>query len=197
MAWTDGRNYTARRHDVYVRRVSATGHPMGHDVGITGPGGTGFERLAAVVWNQATGKYLVVWEDERNLTVSGTSIFGRRVGTDGRSFGRHLNISGFTGMASARQPAVACNRTTGQCLVAWEDERNTATSGSDIYARRLNPDFGLEDFDTRVSGAGATGTEMSAAVAWSQSANRYLVVWSDGRNWASRDWDIYGRTLAG
>ncbi len=51
--------------------------------------------------------------------------------------------------------------------------------------------------EIRISGPGAKGTDEYPAVAWNSTGDEYLVVWTDGRNYATRNLDIYGRRVAG
>ena len=78
--------------------------------------------------------FLVVWSDERNLGVTGVDIYGTRVGTAGAVLDSpNLAISQAPG--DAVFPAVAS--AGGDFLVVWEDGRNSATTGDDIYGARV------------------------------------------------------------
>jgi hypothetical protein len=49
--------------------------------------------------------------------------------------------------------------------------------------------------DTQISGPHAIDDDLHPAVAWSRVTGEGLVVWTDGRNHASRGTDIYGRRV--
>ena len=51
--------------------------------------------------------------------------------------------------------------------------------------------------EIRISGPGAKGTDEYPAVAWNDSANQFLVVWADYRNYDTRNEDVFGRRVAG
>ena len=57
-------------------------------------------------------------------------------------------------------------------------------------------DGSLIESDFRVTGPGGTSDELSLAVTWNRTANRYLVVWEDGRNVSSRSFDVYALRLS-
>jgi hypothetical protein len=94
-------------------------------------------------------------------------------------------------------PAVAWNGTANEYLVVWEDGRNSSTRHFDIYGRRVSTAGSPAGGDFRISGPNATANEGYPAVAWSQTANQYLVVWQDGRTSSDRGDDIYGRRVVG
>ena len=191
VVWQGKRDPEPRRNDLFGRRVSAGGAPIGLAFRISGRRATVYERDAAVAWNGS--EYLVVWEDGRNAPGGGVSdIFARRVSAEGSVIGADFPIGGRNAAAYQREPALAWSGT--EYLVVWQDGRNAATRGSDIYGRRLTAEGeGLEP-DRRLSGAAATSYERNPTVAW--NGTEYLVVWADRRNFTTRGYDVYGRRVS-
>jgi hypothetical protein len=90
-------------------------------------------------------------------------------------------------------PTLAYNATSFQYLFAWLDDRNFATTGSDVFARRVNE-----------SGAGvgtgfaltiAADNQGQPAAAYNSRVNQWLVAWSDFRQTAVSDCDIFGQRV--
>jgi len=193
VVWEEGRDGW---HDIYGRRVRANGKPIGADFRISGPDAIFNEGSPAVAWNQTNNQYLVVWQDERNYTTTPTSdIYGRRVRANGKPSGGDFRISGSTATSWESEPAVAWNQTNNQYLVVWQDERDFATRGRDIYGRRVRANGKPSGGDFRITGPKVNSHEFTPAVAWNQTNNQYLVVWEDYRNWENSWSDIYGRRL--
>ncbi len=197
VVWQDERNYLTRGSDIYGRRVSAGGAAIGGDFRISGDNATSLEGVPAVAWNQAASEYLVVWTDGRNYSTRASDVYGRRVGAGGAAIGDDFRISGSNATANDYFPAVAWNQTANQYLVVWQDERSLSTRGSDIYGRRVGAGGAAIGGDFRISGSNATSDDDWPAVTWNQTANQYLVVWEDGRNYSTRYSDIYGRRVTG
>lgn len=106
-------------------------------------------------------------------------------------------ISGAKGVADEWLPAVARNETSKLFLVVREDERNTKWLGSDIFGRLVNSDGRPQGPDFRISSTVDKVDEQQPDVAWNQTDNQFLVVWTDYRDefkWGS---DIFGRLLEG
>lgn len=80
VVWGDARNTLTRGSDIYGRRVSARGTPVGTGFRISGPNATSSESNAEVVWNSNANQYLVVWSDPRGPSTRGYDIYGQRVG---------------------------------------------------------------------------------------------------------------------
>jgi hypothetical protein len=78
VVWQDWRNVSTSGANIYGRRVGDGGAGIGGDFLISGPNTTNDYNPAAA-WNQADSEYLVVWQDERNLSTRGADIYGRRV----------------------------------------------------------------------------------------------------------------------
>ena len=190
VVWMDERNPPSRLRDIFGRRVSAAGSPIGEAFLISGSGATGNDVNPAVAWNGA--EYLVVWEDYRNASNRGGDIYGRVVQADGSRPETDFRISGAEATDDDGSPDVVWNGT--EYLVVWSDERNSSR-GADIYGRRVSAGGVPITGDFRISGPKATSSDWSAAAAWNEGDGRYLVVWSDNRDSSSRGADIYGRMV--
>jgi hypothetical protein len=197
VVWSDDRDQATRGNDVFGQLVGPDGGLIGVNFRISGSDATSHEFEPAVVANEADGEYLVVWTDRRASATRGDDIYGQRLAADGSRIGGDFRISGRAATSHEMGPAVAWSQATHGYLVVWEDRRNEATRGYDIYGRRLNADGIPGGGDFRISGAAATSHETAPVVAWSQAVEEYLVVWSDYRNWATRNCDIYGQRVGG
>ncbi len=142
VVWSDERNNERYGRDVYGRRVSAEGAPVGDDFMVNSESGQAYDEWVAryegdpdVAYNVAAGEFLVVWADERDYETSGVDIYGQRVAGSGTKVGTELMVSGKNSKTATLQtPAVACDPVSGECLVVWEDTRKK-TRGSDVYGR--------------------------------------------------------------
>lgn len=179
--------------DVYGRRVSAAGAPIGDAFRISGPGATADEHNPAVAYNAGTNEYLVVWRDARDYwTGRGFDIYGRRVSGAGTPLGPDVRLSSAGATADEQQPAVASNGTA--YLVAWSDYRGGAARDFDIYGQAVSGAGSRQGPNFRISGQAATTQDWAPAVA--SDGTDYLVAWSDYRGGGPRGTDIYGRRVS-
>ncbi len=185
VVWMDERNHSSRLRDIFGRRVSADGSPIGSDFLISGPAAVANDEDPAVAWNGS--EYLVVWSDQRTVSRD-ADIYGRRVSAAGVTQGSDFLISGTGATAADQDPDLAWNGS--EYLVVWSDQR-TPSRGADIYGRRVSAAGSPQGSDRRICGSGASSNDWTPAVAW--SGTDYLVVWSDSRDSASRGSDVYGR----
>jgi hypothetical protein len=194
VVWGDERNWAPATGgaDIYGQLVGPEGELAGSNFRVSGAAATSAS-WPAVAANPADNEYLIVWEDGRNQATRARDIFGQRLATAGSPIGGDFRISGTQATENENSPAVAWNQGTDEYLVVWSDGRDNATRGHDIYGQRLNADGTPARGDFRISGAAATYSEDSPAVTSNQATDEYLVVWSDGRNNATRGWDIYGQ----
>jgi len=197
VVWQDGRNTATRGQDIYGRRVKAGGRLAGGDFRISGPAATSDESYPDVAYNPDDNQYLVVWRDGRNTATRQSDIYGRRVKAGGRRAGGDFRISGPAATSDEYNPAVAYSPIGSRYLVVWQDGRNTATRGQDIYGQRVKAGGRLAGGDFRISGPAATSGDQSPAVAHNPFDNQHLVVWNDPRKQVTRGWDIFGQRVAG
>ena len=191
VVWEDLRDDAARGVDVRGRRVSAAGAPEGKDFRISDTSATADDKAPAVASDNVN--FLVVWQDSRLRPDRQTDIYGRIVSAAGQPVGANFRVCGPQATGWDWVPAVVWDGTIPTYLVVWQDERNWADRGSDIYGRRVAGSGARVGGDFRISGPGATDSEYSPAVAWNGSI--HLVVWQDARNATVRDRDIWGRRV--
>ncbi|MBN2114841.1 MAG: hypothetical protein JW785_12030 [Acidimicrobiia bacterium] len=182
-----------RIEEVYGRRIKGDGTFTGPAFQISGPIDFGGVYQPTVAWNSVHDQYLVVWQDYRD---GEDFIYGRRIDGSGVFLGAEFRIGGAKANDTAG-PVVAFNATNTEYLVLWEDSRNYATRGLDLYARRVDADGTRLGNDFRVSSAKAEENEWGASVEWNAALNQYLVVWCDERDAWYRGTDIYGVRLKG
>jgi hypothetical protein len=150
----------------------------------------------AVAWNATNNQYLVVWQDARDAATRGDDIYGQRLSGTGAALGSNFRISGAWATERDWSPAVVWNQTSNEYLVAWQDDRNyAADKGFDIYGQRISAAGVPVGSNFRVTDLLHSGS-YAPALAWNQTNNEYLVVWHDGRSYASRFNDIYGQRVS-
>jgi hypothetical protein len=138
VAWADTRDIGTRGFDIRGRRVDADGTRLGADFRMSGAGAIRDDKDPALAYNGDNHQYLAAWQDFRNqYLASKTDTFGRRISADGRPVGADFRISGPAAVADEYVPAVAYSPAVGRYLVVWVDLRHQATTGMDIYGRRI------------------------------------------------------------
>jgi hypothetical protein len=91
------------------------------------------------------------------------------------------------------RPAIAYDSGGDRFLSTWHDFRNRATTSLDVYGRIVDGRGRPVTADIPV--ANAAGSQGFSAVAFDPLNRRYMVVWTDWRNVADVDSDIYGRLV--
>lgn len=172
--------------DIYASRVTKTGNVLDLN-GIAVATAPFSQNHPSVAWNGA--HYVVVWQHGPNQFI-GEDIYGARVATNGFV----LEPVGFpvcVNTNAQRNPVVAASN--GRFIVAWEDYRNAATNGTDIYATLgIDGGSGAQVSDTNgIPVSIARNDQVTPAIAASE--NGFFVVWADIRN--SGKYDIYGCRL--
>ncbi|MFH1130465.1 MAG: hypothetical protein V1754_03960, partial [Pseudomonadota bacterium] len=182
VVWEDWRN---GNRDIYGARVNSSGAVL-DGAGIAMSTDTAEQSSPSIAFDSTN--YLVVWEDSR----SGLKhIYGTRISTAGAVQDGSGQSGGFAicTAASGAQTLPDVTFGTSNYFVVWQDSRNIATSGMDIYGTRITPAAGVLD------GVGAgigisTITDCQVRPAVTHNGTNFFVAWGDCRN--SNDYDIYG-----
>ncbi len=89
------------------------------------------------------------------------------------------------------RPSIAYDPGSDLFLTTWSDNRNAKTTGLDVYGRLVDAQGRPASPDIEIARA-SRGQGLSA-VAFDPERGRYLVVWTDWRDAAIDESDIYGR----
>jgi len=127
VVWEDHHWGWGEDWDIYGQRVHASGTLIGGNFGISWEGANHREN-PAVAYKPAANEYLVAWEHE--YSTSDHDVYRRRVGSNGALPEGEAAVSSLDSWEG--RPALASDG-AGAYLVAWEDGRNSATQGLDIY----------------------------------------------------------------
>lgn len=174
--------------DIYGRRVTAEGAPIGNLFGISWEESN--QRLAPdVAANPLEEEFLAVWQYA--YTPTDHDIYARRFGTDGTLIGNEFAIANEVVMES--NPVVAYDSHTNHYLVVWEQ-----LMGSDefthhnIYGRIVTADGVLVEFVPIAEGA---LDEAAPAVAYNPVSGQYLVVWQ-AKQAGTGDYNLIGQRIS-
>jgi hypothetical protein len=169
--------------DVWANRFTLQSFQAGTAFPFLLSGEPNAETSPAVAWNGS--HYLVVWQDDRDRTVSGGNIYGIRLALDGTPLDRWA-IPVCMAPGDQSRPAVAVSGE--DFLVTWTDGRNPET-GSDIYAARVNSAGEVSDQKGFLV-CGAVGQQYDPAVAGGPEG--WMTVWTHMNEDGSTNLGIYG-----
>ena len=128
VVWVDPRNGS---YDIYGARVNQSGvvlDPTGFAISTADDTQGDVE----IIFDGAN--YFVVWDDNRNYSMSGADIYGARVDTSGTVFDT-LGIAISTETGNQQCPAIAFDGTN--YIIVWNDDRSGIDF--DIYGARVSP----------------------------------------------------------
>jgi hypothetical protein len=134
VTWERGHHYDFENgdFDVYGQLVAGDGMQLlGSNFVIASAAKNQFK--SDVTCDAANDRFLVVWEDQRNLETK-DDIYGQLVSSDGAMVGGNFLISGAE--AIERRPVVAANTRDGTYEVVWESD---GTGGSVLVSQKLDP----------------------------------------------------------
>ena len=158
----------------------------------------GAQKLPDVACNGTD--FFVVWADDRNTT-SEPDIYGTRVRASNGAVRDPAGIPIASVEDIQTEPAIAFLGTSAVYQVVWSDRRSG--SHHDIFGKRISS-TGVVVAGSEVNISGSVANDQrNPDVTWDADmagalANRFLVVWEDGRNRLSetdQNWDIFGRFI--
>ena len=180
VVWTDFRAGVSGR--VYGQRVSGTGSLVGPEIQMN----TGIEDAFAARVACGSRRAVVTWTSQAEGALA--VILVRGYEGSGSPMTPPLLLSDTS--VTATEPDICYNGDDRHFLVVWH-ESHTST-GWDIMGFPLTNDLYVAGARMGISTASAN--QKRARAAYSPIADRYCIVWQDGRSLQS--WDIYGQLLS-
>jgi hypothetical protein len=149
-----------------------------------------------VAYDNVNELFLVVWEHYPGVG-SDTDIYGIRVkvvdeyGTVTGSANFTVNCDDESMYGDQSNPAIVYDSVNGDFLVVWEDDRNSGTTGTDIYGQSVagcDPitgppcaprcsKIGSEELDKVISNS--SYAQENPSIAYDNTEQEFLVVWED------------------
>lgn len=183
--------WNGQSYQVVCSHAVSSRLPWGRTVNYNGALGTARQLATGVSCSQngmaIAGKTGTYSGSVLSVEFSGsTSIWGCRMDSSGvAAAGRTISV------AKQDQQSCASVWNGSHHVVVWADKRN-GSSSSAIYAARVQSDGTMIDVSGKLVSSGFFSTQPS--IAWSTTANCYLVVWRQGTALAGY-YDIKGRRL--
>lgn len=148
--------------------------------------------FSSVSFDGENDRFLVLAEDHVSPGSGYVHIRGQIVSEDGSLFGSSIDLTDTD--TYQYNPSSAFDPYYERYLVVWQDSRNSATSGVDIYGALVDKDGNVMTvgYAANFSISTASFTQSNPAVAYDSDNRRFLVVWQDSRN---GDSDIYGQLV--
>ncbi len=184
VVWSEGVTTTA---DLRGQIITATGTLSGSAFDISAAAGRQY--APAVAYNGTS--FAVVWTNSS----SGLDLYGTAVSLTGtvlqtRTEGTAIvgGVAITTAAGNQESPAISC--TGGTCLVIWQDRRNQATTGYDLYGQVLTTSFAPSGSELVISNS--RGNEFAPDLA--KSGSGYYAVWHDNRDGSTNT--VFGATIS-
>jgi hypothetical protein len=180
IAWQDLRNGSTNA-DIYAQKVKPDGSVTWTSGGIATVNATGSQDLPQVISDGNNGA-IITWMDPRDLT-TGRRIFAQRLNDSGVAQWVSNGVPTANGqiVSSTVVYTLVKGQTAGTAVIVWQDTRNTATSGNDIYAQKLNDDGSRAWADAGLIVCNANGAQANP-VAETDGADNIIAAWTDSRS---------------
>ena len=189
VVWGDYDRLAQYDRYIYGQFVSPSGTLVGSEIKIS----TNKARFPAVAFTGSD--LLVAWIADSN----DTDVVARYVAADG-TLGSEFTVNANSTL-SDNSPSLACDTSSGNCLVVWMEEYDVTNKRWDVFHQLLSPTgtpIGLSPDLTA-----ASGNKNFASVAF--DGNNFLVTWTDFSNDANVDLvcdaaeasclDVYGQYI--
>ncbi|MGC9394359.1 MAG: hypothetical protein ACP5J4_05845 [Anaerolineae bacterium] len=170
------------RPTIYAQRVRSDGKVLGNALPLID--GDAERSKAQVAYLASAGRYLVVWQDERDLS-DPPDLYGRLVRRDGTLDGDDFPIAAYAG--GQVNPRVAASEVDNSFLVVWNSASGPT---SRIQAQRVNATGQL--LGPRLDITDGTAWAGTPDITYRPAVDRYLIVWVDTRGETA---DIYAQQL--
>ena len=184
ITWNDARNGNS---DVYFQRYNPSGIAQGINIKANDDLGTAYQQLNPRIAMNATGNFVIAWNDARN---GNSDFYFQRFNSSGTAQGVNTKANDDVWIVEPFEaPAIAIDG-SGNFVIAWTDYRY-GVNNPDIIGQRYFANGTLNGSNYRIVADGPNYCETNPAVAANNS--QIVFAWVDNRR--SKGWDIYGKIV--
>ncbi len=180
--WQDFRNGTGNP-DIYGARLDIDGNVIATDLPIV----TQTAKQAGPWVSYGGGGYIAVWIDQRNMSTTGTDVYGAWILPDG-TVSSEFVVTNAT--ANQRAASVVYNPSANNFLVTWIDD-TSGTSDLNIGGAVVSPGGGVSSGPFAM--ITASGNQRGPYARYDYGNSQYFMVWFDN---SGGDYDIYGSRVS-
>ncbi|MFH1381958.1 MAG: hypothetical protein ABIH70_03595 [Chloroflexota bacterium] len=181
VAWTDNRS---GEWDIYAQSVNATGGTLWTDNGTAISTATGDQQSPSMT-SGGSGSVIITWEDYRSGTAD---IYAQKIISGSAAWATN-GVAVSTAAGGQYSPRASYDN-AGGAIFFWADERNSGTTGRDIYAQKVFPDGSLTSQNIPV--VTATNTQ-DQAFSIPDGNGGIFITWHDYRSGTA---DIYAQHIS-
>ncbi len=193
ITWQDFRNDATTGSDIYAQKINTSG------VVQWTPNGVAISIVIGSQFNQkiisdGSGGAIIVWQDSRNFATTGVDIYALKIDASGVS-SLPINGDAISTAAGTQSSPQLVSDGSGGAIIVWQDDRNSATTLTDIYAQRA---YGKAAQWTYNGIAISTVPDYQASpTIVSDGSGGAIIAWQDHRNFAATSADIYAQKITG
>lgn len=186
VAWQDFRN---GNYDIYAQTMTATGTPgwAANGVAVCTQASA---QLSPMIVEDTVGGVIVAWEDRRHGTFV-QAIYAQRLDSAGNKLWAADGVPIAISSDLIALPKMLSDG-VGGAFFAWEDDRNIATTGPDIYAQRVDASGAVQWAANGAVVCSASFAQYGADLAWDGSGG-IVVTWFDYRTLGPTD--VYAQRM--
>jgi len=187
MVWEDYR--ATNGLDIYAQRVDSTGAVLWATDGIGVSVTSGIHRNPAIT-SDGSGGAIIAWEDNRS---GNYDIYAQKLSASGAAQWTANGVA-IIKAASFQDKVEIISDGSGGAIMVWEDYRDGATNGYDIYAQRVDRSGSPSWTKNGVSVTNAVNSQNLPKIV-SDGSGGAIITWEDQRNSGTTNIDIYAQKI--
>lgn len=188
VCWYDLRNGVS--YQVFAQHLNAAGAALWTLNGLPlAP--TSKDQLFPRIIADGSGGMIAVWADSRNTATTGTDVYAQRVSGAGALQWSSSGLAVCTAVQPQTEPDLILDE-VGRAVMVWTDSRNSATTGTDIYAQAVTLAGIPQWIANGTVVCNAASTQQSPRIV-NDGALGSVFVWLDARGGGAND--IYAQRL--
>lgn len=189
VVWTDQRSFATTATDIYAGRVSASGARLWGASGVAVSAASGDQGATRqlVVAADGAGGVVVAWVDTRTAATA-PDIYGQWLSAAGVARWT-VNGRSICSASGAQHSVSVAVQPGGDMVAVWADQRNSATTGYDIYAQKMSSTGSARWTAQGVPACNATSDQLEPDVSFRLNGDVH-VAFADGRGGVNAS-DIY------
>jgi hypothetical protein len=191
ISWVETINNSGTARDIYAQRIDSVGNIKWTLNGVaicTATGGQGGDFSPRIV-SDGSGGAVIAWEDPRNG--SSYDLYAQRINAGGVIQWTVNGVAVCTQANNQGSPTIGSDG-NGGAIIVWQDNRNNASTGYDLYAQHIDGTGSIQWTTDGVVISNQAGTQTNRESVISDGNGGAIIIWDSS---IGSNLDIYGQRI--
>jgi len=192
ITWFDKRNSGTTGYDIYAQKINSAGIIQWDNNGSIICNASD-NQISPEIISDESGGAIITWQDFRSMAISSFDIYAQKINSVGSTQWEN-NGTIICNYIKEQESATITSDGEGGAIITWYDNRNSGTTGYDIYAQNIDSEGIIQWKKNGTVICNASSSQLNPKIC-SDGQGGAIITWYDKRTMSTTALDIYAQKI--